>query len=189
METIMKRESSIVAQRQEPLRRLFAENVQEAITTKRVRTVHGAGSDPLHGSVVPVGDFPETTWSWGTDHKVGGFGDLPNSGHILCASLAACMDNIIRMIADLLGIALRHLEVEVAGDVDVRGCLAIDSSVRPGFRQISCAVRLRAAEGADPRKVELLAGYAEKLCVTLDTLRNGVPIDVSFDCALKEHLT
>ncbi len=68
-------------------------------------------------------------WRYGTDHKLGGPHDAPNAGEILCAALAACMDNIYRMLAGHLGIELLDLEVEVTGDVDVRGCMAIDPEV------------------------------------------------------------
>jgi len=177
----MNNEYSIVETRQKPLRRLYAEDEGAAITVKHVRTVHQASTDPLHGAVVAVGDYPETMWHYGTDDKVGGFDDLPNSGHILCASLAACLDNITRMIADRLGVKIEHLEVDVTGDVDVRGCMALNPSVRPGFREIRCTVHLEAKDDTDPRHLKLLTGHVEKLCVTLDTLRNGVPVDVSFD--------
>jgi uncharacterized OsmC-like protein len=177
----MTRKSSVVATRQAPLRKRYAEDEGEAITVKRVRTVAGPGADPMHGRVASVGDFGEISWDFGTDSKVGGYDDLPNSGHLLCAALAACLDNTTRMIADLLGIEIDHLEIEVIGDVDVRGCLAIDDSVRPGFRRISCRVHLDPHPGSDPRKVEILIRHAEKLCVTLDTLRNGVPVDVEFE--------
>jgi len=50
------------------------------------------------------------------------------------AALAACMDSTTRMLAEQLGVAIDHLEVEAIGDVDVRGCLAVDPSVRPEFR-------------------------------------------------------
>jgi len=177
----MKSEFSIVETRQIPLRRLYTEDEGAAITVKHVRTVHQAAADPIHGAVVAVGDYPETVWRYGTDDKVGGFDDLPHSGHILCASLAACMDNITRMIADRLCVELQRLEVDVTGDVDVRGCLAIDPSARPGFREIRCIVHLKADDTTDPRHLKLLTSSAEQLCVTLDTLRNGVPVDVSFD--------
>ena len=46
------------------------------------------------------------------------------------------------MIADRLGVRIERLEVEVNGDADVRGCLAMSRSVRPGFRQMQCRLAL-----------------------------------------------
>jgi len=172
------RRDSIVASRQAPLRARFKQRPTEAITVKRVRTVADDSSDPLHGRVLPV-DHNGIEWDFGLDAKVGGYDDLPNPGHLLCAALGACLDSTIRMIADRLDIDLLRLQVDVVGHVDVRGCLAIEDSVRPGFEHISCTVDLEAGPAADPRRVQLLLSQAEHLCVTLDTLRHGVPVDVS----------
>jgi uncharacterized OsmC-like protein len=85
------------------------------------------------------------------------------------------------MIADRLGIELEQLEVEVSGELDVRGTLAIDSTVPVGFERLATAVRVRAAPGTPPARLEQLAVASEQLCVVLDTLRRGVPVDVTFD--------
>lgn len=176
----MGKRHSVVASRQAPLRQTYAEDSEEAITFKRVRTVETSNTDVWHGTVAPV-DYPDVAWQYGIDAKLGGYDDLPNPGHVLCAALAACMDSTVRMIADHLGVGIEHLEVEVAGDVDVRGCMAIDSSVRTGLRHIHCEIRLRPDPTADERLVRIVLDQAEQLCVTLDTLREGVPIDVSVE--------
>jgi len=174
-----KTRSAIVA-RQHELRATYDRNPSDALTTKRVRTVQTASTDAIHGSVAPDG-FSSEIWNYGIDAKVGGLDDLPNPGHVLCAALAACMDSTIRMLADRLGVVIEELEVEIVGDVDVRGCLAMEASVRPGFRELSCKISCRPAEGTDPKTLAMIFDHAERLCVTLDTLRNGVPIVVSAD--------
>lgn len=176
----MRHGTSAVAERQRPLRVRYGENPGEAITTKRVRSVHAAARDPFHGAVEAVGDYPPGRWEFGQDAKVGGYDDLPNTGHLLCAALAACQDNVIRMIADHLGIGISHLEVEVTGQVDCRGCLNIDDQVRVGFFGMDVRVTLEVAPGTDDRLVQLLREMAERLCVNLDTLRHGVPVTMSF---------
>lgn len=60
--------------------------------------------------------------------------DAPNPGDMLCGALAACMDSTIRKVADHLGVTLTSLEVKVAAEVDVRGCLAVDRKVPVGFQ-------------------------------------------------------
>lgn len=75
----------------------------------------------------------------------------------------------------------------VRGDVDVRGCLALEETVHPGFRHLACTVYLEPDPMADPKRVAILTAQAEQLCVTLDTLRNGVPVDVSFDLGGSRH--
>ncbi len=173
---------SVVRERQEPLRELYAEHPEEAITFKRVRAVSAPDSDAMHGRVVATApEYDDLVWRYGTDRKLGGPHDAPNGGELLCAALAACMDNSFRLIADHLGVELLDLEVEVTGDVDVRGCMAIDPGVRPGFRWLAVGARIEPAAGTDPRLVDALASSAERLCVTLDTLRDGVPVEVRCD--------
>ncbi len=178
----MKNSNSLVARRQDPLRPLYREDPTKALSYKEVRTLYTGATDAVHGRIFPTG-FPEVAWDYGIDDTVGGFNDLPNPGHLLCAALAACMDSTVRMIADRLGVRIERLEVEVNGDADVRGCLAMSRSVRPGFRQMECRLALELDPGADPQVSAMLVRQAEKLCVTLDTLRNGTPIAVDFEVA------
>jgi uncharacterized OsmC-like protein len=69
------------------------------------------------------------TWPYGIDQSVGGLHDAPNPGELLCAALAACHDASMRMVADLLGIHLLDLGVEVTATLDVRGTLDLDRGV------------------------------------------------------------
>ena len=45
---------------------------------------------------------------------------------------------------------------------------------------IEVDVHLEVAENTEPRRVQQLRQLAERLCVTADTLRSGVPIKVSY---------
>ena len=176
----MKNQNSLVARRQDPHRTLYREDPAKALSYKEVRTLYTGTTDAVHGRVLATG-FPEVAWDYGIDDTVGGFDDLPNPGHLLCAALAACMDSTVRMIADRLGVRIERLEVEVNGDADVRGCLAVSRSVRPGFRQMQCRIALELDPSVDPQVGAMLVRQTEKLCVTLDTLRNGTPIAVEFE--------
>jgi uncharacterized OsmC-like protein len=180
------RSKSTVRRLQAPLRARYAERPEEAIVFKRVRAVNTPDSDLMHGSVVATApEYDDVVWRYGTDRKLGGPHDAPNGGEILCAALAACMDNIVRMLADHLGIELADLELEVTGDVDVRGCMAIEPEVRPGFRWLAVDARLRPAGGTDERLVAALTAAAERLCVTLDTLRHGTPVELRWQTQTK----
>jgi uncharacterized OsmC-like protein len=164
-------------ERQAPLRKAYVNDPSLAITTKHVVSRQTDDTDSWHG-VIATPQFPGMEWRYGIDAKVGGDDDLPNPGHLLCAALAACMESTTRAMAEHLDIAVADLEVEVVGDVDARGCLAIDPTVRSGFRHIDVEVRLRPAPGTDATRLQKLFILVEELCVTLDTLRHGVPTDV-----------
>jgi uncharacterized OsmC-like protein len=173
-----RRSERVVARRQAPLRARYADSPAAARTRKSARTSSArvAAGDPFHGEV-EVGHGYDVALRFGLDRHVGGLHDAPNPGDLLCAALAACQDGTIRMIADMLAIELDELEVEVTGELDVRGCLGLDPDVRVGFETLECAVRLVAAPGADPKRIEALLVAAERFCVNLDTLRG--PTDVA----------
>ena len=80
------------------------------------------------------------------------------------------------------------LRVEVDGDVDVRGCLSIDPSVRIGFRSMTCRVHVTVPSGTDRRHLAALRKQAERSCVNLDTLRCGLPIDLGFEMEMTEAI-
>jgi uncharacterized OsmC-like protein len=182
-----KRESaSELAARQHALVEAFARDPRRARVTKRVHTGPTDGRDPFHGTVVPENlarpDAPYgVDWAFGMDERVGGLHDAPNPGELLCGALAACADGTVRMIANRLGIELERLEVEVTGEVDVRGALAVDPRVRAGFERLRVAVRLRATPATPGARLRQLAAAADRLCIVLDTLRAGVPVETAFE--------
>ena len=171
--------ASLVAGRQAPLRRAYLEDPQSARTVKWAATKAGAGADAFH-SVVEIGKGYGVSQRIGIDHMVGGDHDLPNPADLLCAALAACEDSAVRMIADFLGVEILDLRVEVTGEVDVRGALAIDRSVKVGFRSMNCHVHLRVPQSTEQPRLAALRKQAEASCVNLDTLRSGVPVAVDF---------
>lgn len=171
--------ASLVAGRQAPLRRAYREDPERARSVKWAATASGPGADAVH-SVVEIGKGYGVSQRLGIDHLVGGDHDLPNPADLLCAALAACEDSAVRMIADLLGIEILDLRVEVTGEVDVRGALAIDREVKVGFQSMNCRVHLRVPQSTEPLRLAALRKQAEASCVNLDTLRSGVPVDVDF---------
>lgn len=180
-------EHDSVAERQRPLRALYADRPEEAVTHKWARTVTSGdpAHDPFHGEV-EIGQGYGVSVRYGLDRHIGGLHDRPNPGDLLCAALAACGDGTARMIAGLLGVTLEDVQVEVGGEVDVRGALAVDPEASVGFERLSCSVRLRAAPGTDPRMLEKVAAATERFCVNLDTLRNGVEVDVGAEARVAD---
>ena len=173
---------SAVMQRQAPLRAAYKDHPEQALILKRVWTLFDAAQDPFHGVVIP-GEPYRVSWQYGTDRAVGGFHDAPNPGEMLCAALASCQDATLRMVADILGVKLQRVEVEVTGKVDVRGSLAVDRQVAVGFESLRCKVRVEAAPGTPPELRQRLFDQAERSCINLQTLRAGVPVETVFSAA------
>ncbi len=171
--------ASLVRERQAPLRAAYVEHPEDAVTHKHATTLTEPVLDCLHGIVKPGEGF-NVTWRTGIDRTVGGDHDGPNPGDVLCAALASCMDGMVRMVADIMAIDLTDVSVEVDGEVDVRGTMAIDPTAPVGFRSMRCTVHLQAAPGTEPRQIVALRSTTERLCVNLQTLRSGVPVDLNW---------
>ncbi|MGV0793090.1 OsmC family protein [Mycolicibacterium sp. XJ1819] len=174
---------TFVSERQDPLRHRYRTEPEAAQITDRARAVRGAELDPFHGCVVPGTSGGESVVKVGAHAAVGGYHDDPNPGDILCAALACCLDSTLRMVANRLGVALTHLEVDVAADVDVRGALMVDDQTPVGFTAMRCDVDLAVAEGTPKPLLDGLLAAAERCCIVMNTLRGGVPVTTTVNGA------
>ncbi|HET8758193.1 MAG TPA: OsmC family protein [Solirubrobacteraceae bacterium] len=174
---------SEVGARQAPLRETYAEDPRTALIVDRGRTVDRLPGDAVHTTAVPGEEYAaeQVQIAVGTHRGVGGLHDAPNPGELLCAALAACQDSTVRMVANLLAVELTALAVDVEGDVDLRGTLAVDLAVPVGFQAFRCRTRVGVAPDTPARTVELLLMAAERSCVVLDTLRRGIAATSEFD--------
>jgi len=168
---------SDMIRRQDELRAHYRAAPQDARITDRGRTTEGDLADSVHVWAIPGSKPYGVEWRLGIHEAVAGLHDAPNPGDLLCMALAACMDSVIRMVAERHGVHLEQLEVDVTGDIDVRGTLWVARDVRVGMQRMRCHVRLRAADGTDRARLEHLLAAAEASCVNLDTLRHGVPVE------------
>jgi len=164
--------------RQDPLKKRYQTAPEQAMITDRGRTISRDLADPVHVWANPGSQDYGVQWLLGIHEAVAGLHDLPNPGDLLCLALATCMDSVVRMIANRHGITLEALEVDVRGNVDVRGTLRVSPKVPVGFQGMRCEIRIQPGPGADPQRVERLLEAAEYSCVNLQTLRGGIPIEV-----------
>lgn len=102
----------------------------------------------------------------------------PNAGEYLLHAIAACLSGTIVYHAAARGIALEGLECKVDGDVDLRGFLGLDSSVRPGFGQIRVAIT--ATGDFDDDQFAELVGLT-RFSPVRDSVAN--PVSVAIDVA------
>ncbi len=175
----MRRNESIVSQRQVRVRQAYDADPGKALIVKRARASAGPDEDPLHGLVIPGQEY-DVSLRFGIDRAVGGWHDAPNPAELLCAALAACEDATVRMVADVLGVQLSRVTTAVSGTVDVRGALGFDRKLPVGFSSMRCDVHIEPAPGTPARLVDVLVNEAERACIVLQTLRAGVPVQVGF---------
>jgi uncharacterized OsmC-like protein len=67
----------------------------------------------------------------------------PNPQEMLMTALNACVMVGYVAGASVNGITLEKLEIETVGELDLRGFLGIDESVRPGYETIQYVVRIK----------------------------------------------
>jgi uncharacterized OsmC-like protein len=168
---------------QGPIRQRLAEEGDRSVVCLGVRSAGSDLADPLHCRVSPD-SVPGVSWESGAHSAVGGEGDAPCSADLLLGALAACQEITLRMVAANMGVELEELEVTVEGDWDPRGTLAMGKEFPVGLTGVRCHSRIVVKEsggdGAHERSERLLKS-AERYCVVLSTLRNGVPVESAFD--------
>ena len=99
----------------------------------------------------------------------------PNAGEFVLHALAACLTGTIVYHAAARGIALDGLETTIHGDLDLRGFLGLDSSVRPGYEQIQ--VTIAATGDFDDNQLAELASLVRYSPVR-DIVSNPVPVAI-----------
>ena len=99
----------------------------------------------------------------------------PNTAEYVLHALAACLSGTIVYHAAARGIALDGLETTIHGDLDLRGFLGLDSTVRPGYEQIR--VTITATGDFDDDQFAELADLTRYSPVR-DIVSNPVPVAI-----------
>lgn len=161
--------------RQSTLKQGYRDDPATSLITSAVDSTTPASDDPTRVRIT-VDSPAGTTLEIGAHVAVGGEEDLPCSGDIFLASLAACQEITIRMVASAMGLTLNRLAVRVEGDWDVRGTLAVSRESPIGFTALRILVDLD-VDTDDDQKARLLKS-AERYCVVSQTLKNPPPVEL-----------
>lgn len=132
-------------------------------------------------------DVEDGPWKFsvGMTEKYGGLNNGPNPGVYGRAALGSCLAIGYGMWAARLDITVRSLSVEVKARYDVRGELAVDESIRPGYADIVYVITVDTdASDAD---VERWLDIADRHSSWLDDLRNPVPVSREVHIVRGEH--
>jgi uncharacterized OsmC-like protein len=165
---------------QATLRSVYALAPQAARIANHATTVDRDPSDPFRATVF-VGSGDADVVPVAADRAVGGPNGAPSAGDLFCAALAASQDAAIRIAANLAGIRLAALSVDVRGWVDVRGTMGIDANAPVGFQTMECTIRLQPAPGTDAEQVRRMLIEAEARSVVLATLRRTLPVHIRIE--------
>ncbi len=104
----------------------------------------------------------------------GGQDSAADPVELLLAALASCVSIGLVTQAAKRGVDFDDFEIEVTGDLDLRGYLGLDESVRPGYTNVQYVVRVKSDAPQDV--IEEILRTAERTSPMFDNIRNGVPI-------------
>ena len=131
----------------------------------------GAGAEHVHATDTVVD----------ADHPVVLVGEDngPTPAELLLNALASCLMAGLANIAAARGVELRSVRCDVEGDIDLRGILGIDDTVRNGFSAIR--VHFSVDGDAEAERLASLVAQSVRRSAVYDVLTNGttVSIDVS----------
>lgn len=156
---------------QEPLKDRYRDDPAEALVTLQARGELGVGitcSVATGRAIADAGLHPAS----------GGDGLSLCSGDMLLEALAACAGVTLRAVATSLEIPVESGCVDVEGDLDFRGTLAVDRDAPVGFRDIR--VRFELDTQATDEQLETLLRLTERYCVVLQTIVNGPAVSTSW---------
>jgi uncharacterized OsmC-like protein len=106
---------------------------------------------------------------------LGGTDEGPNPVELVLAALTTCQAITYRVWAMKLGIALKSVNVEADGDIDLRGFFGVDDTVRPGYSAVRLRVKLDGPES--PERYQELADAVDGHCPVFDFTGTAVPVE------------
>lgn len=177
----MKR-NSIVQKRQQPLMDSYAIDPKLAWVTDEALIEGMNLDDPFHTSVL-INDELKIPFRIGVHRAVGGLHDFPNPGDMLCASLAACFESTLRMIANRLDVNLKKTMVKATANADVRGTLMVEKDIPVAFQSMGLDVKIEVDNSVEEKTISKLFGATERCCIIFQTLKPGIPIHVNKEVA------
>jgi uncharacterized OsmC-like protein len=129
---------------------------------------HGAGQEHERGNSFVL-DADEPPILLGKDQG-------PNPVEYLLKALAACVTTSMVYHAAAHGITIEEVESTVEGDIDLRGFLGLDKSVRSGYQGIRMNFRIKA--DVSDEQLQELCQLGPRFSPVFNSITRGVPVSV-----------
>lgn len=100
-----------------------------------------------------------------------------NPVEYLLHALAGCVTSSMIYHAAAKGIAIESVESSLEGEIDLRGFLGLDPSVRNGYQQIRMNLKIKA--DATDEQIEQLGCFGPSFSPVFDSVTRGVPVAVT----------
>jgi uncharacterized OsmC-like protein len=105
-----------------------------------------------------------------------GSNEAPNAVEAVLHALGSCLAVGFAYNAAARGIEVQSLEMDIEGELDLRGFLGLSEKVRPGYRNVR--VRYTVDCEAPDGEVDDLCRHVQNTSPVLDILRNPVSVTV-----------
>ena len=139
-----------------------------------IQGFYGAGQEDPTRTKPFVLDNDEPAVLLGEDHGA-------NPVEYVLHALAGCVTTSLVYHASARGIRIDEVSSTLEGQLDLRGFLGMDDSVRNGYEKIR--VTLRVKGDATDEQLEELCRLAERRSPVLDIVSNPVPVEVKLERA------
>jgi uncharacterized OsmC-like protein len=141
-----------------------------------LRATGNQQESPLSCSV----DIGRAVYAAQAHRGVGGPGTAACSGDLLLGALAACAQITCQTVAAASNIEVDRLQVNVEGDLDLRGTLGLSREVPVGFSSIRTTFDIEALNATE-EQIESLKAKTERYCVVLQTLQNPARMETTWE--------
>ncbi len=138
-------------------------------TRSTARSFFGAGQEHQHAAPIEL-SADEPPVLLGTDQNA-------NPGEYLLHALAACVTSAIVYHAAARGVAIEKIESAIEGDVDLRGFLGLDASVRNGFQQMR--IKLKVKANVSEKELQEICDLGPRFSPVFDSVTKGLPVHVA----------
>lgn len=158
---------------QEPLKECYEKNPEEAKIT-----LHATGEqrDDIRSCNVDIG---RALYEAELHEGAGGPGAGACSGDLLLGALAACAQLTAQAVSNAFQLDVK-IQVEIEGDLDLRGTMGMDEDVPVGFEDIRMFFRVDSTEELTEKTRSALQRFTERYCVVYQTLQNSPSMESSW---------
>ena len=98
----------------------------------------------------------------------------PNATEAALHALATCVGTTLIYHAAAHGVEIEELEVDIEGDLDIRGFVGVTDEVRRGYRQVRITFRVSA--DAPEEKIREVCTMGQRYSPVFDIVTNRVPV-------------
>ncbi len=104
-----------------------------------------------------------------------GSNEYANPQEYLMAAMNACIMATYVAACSVNGIELESLELETEGELDLRGFLAIDANVKPGYDNVDFTVRIKG--NGTPEQFEDIHQFVQKTSPNFYNMANAITLN------------